>query len=937
MTLYKYWLPICLALLVMVCATPHRPVVAQTQTDSATEVESDDEQVDNEEEFEGEEFEEDEGEEFEEEEDEEFEEFEDEEFEEEEEGVEFLMEFRADLRRELEHLAESRTAILQRIESIDRLIKLTQQVPELEDAIVEAEEDENEDRVASLERQLERLETELNIWREIIELEGEMVGIEEDISDAEREEDDERLELLELLRDGFREIRDINQELLPVYLAGNEEAEARLEARKADIFTRKIEKPFRAIDTLEQLREAEEEEDDSLIEELQGKLETLIRDATGRSEPDNEKQVAKPRILPVVINPQTLAQYENVNLQEEVEPLLRQYCFDCHSNDSSSGELNLEKLLAVSPIVTKRDQWINVIEQSRNHVMPPEDGDQPTTAEREKIVLSLHNAIHNFDYSRIDDPGFETARRLTHREYSNTVRDLFGIDIDVVDRFPTDLTATSGFDNSANSLFIQPLLLERYLGIAEHVVTTALPDTPRTAEEHAAHERIFGGISGRDSVAARNLLERFLTRAYRRPPRPLELDRFTRQIETAIRNGADFETAVKATLQAVLITPSFLLLTESEPEQDIANSDQPYAITDWELASRLSYFLWASMPDDELLEHAKTGQLREPAVLKAQVSRMLADPKSDTLGSVFTAQWLGSQHLGTRVRMDPIDNPWCTDSLMAAMRDETAMFFNSIVRENRPVTSLIESDYTFMNEELANHYRIEGVQGDAMRRVSVDPQRRGGIFGQGALLAVTAFPGRTSPVVRGKWILDNVLGTPPPPPPPNVSELSEEVAENRRLSFRQKLELHREKPNCYACHSQMDPLGFSLEQFDWFGRYRSRQGRRRIDAKGELPNGTEFVGLAGLKQVIVEQRDEDLLRQVSQKMLSYALGRQLEYYDEPAIRKIVRLAKTDQMRMQTIITEIVNSYPFRFKKKRPAATLSAATQTLNATQTAQNQ
>ena len=374
---------------------------------------------------------------------------------------------------------------------------------------------------------------------------------------------------------------------------------------------------------------------------------------------------------------------------------------------------------------------------------------------------------------------------------------------------------------------------------------------------------------------------------------------------------ANFKSAVKATLQTILITPSFLLLNESDqPKQTGA-----FRINDFELASRLSYFLWASMPDDELLELARQNKLSDPTVLQTQVTRMLDNAKSETLGSTFAAQWLGSHHLGVRVRLDPIDNPWCTETLMSAMRLETSMFFNSLIRSNRPITELITADYTFLNEELAKLYRIQGVQGAAMRKVSLKTNKRGGIFGQGSLLAVTSFPYRTSPVVRGKWILDNVLGTPPPPPPPNVSDLSEEVEENERLSFREKLELHRVKPNCYACHSQMDPLGFSLEQFDWFGRYRTRRGRRRIDAQGELPNGTKFDGISGLKQVIVDQRHDDLIRQVSSKMLSYALGRQLEFYDEVAIRGIVERVMNDNDRFRTLIHEIVKSYPFQYKQR----------------------
>jgi len=849
-------------------------------------------------------------------------------------GLGELMWVRRMLGGRLEDLNDKVERTKDRIRQLDKFIAVSKKTAALEEQIAIAEERGDDAAAKKLTEQFERLETEIGLREEMMELEFELEEATENLEEAEREEEDDRIELLEVVVDGLRTSAAISAELLPLKLDGKDSEAEPLEVRKALILTNQVEKPFRALRTLEELYDAEETEDEEAIEELSKKLDKLRSDISSFMErgetsedPSEQTKAAVPQLQPIVVNEQTLAQFANLDLHRDVAPLLKTYCFDCHSNDESSGELNFEQLLATSPIVRKRDQWVNVIEQAKNHVMPPEDAEQPSDDERKKIVLALHNAIYNFDYSEIDDPGFESAKRLTHREYSNTVRDLFGIDIDVVDRFPDDLTATSGFDNSANSLFIQPLLMERYIGIAEHVVNTALPDKPTTAEQRNAHARIFGKVVDRSAIktvgsrseprpSAREVMGAFLTRAYRRPAKQAELDRFSQQIERGVTSGQSFEEAVKATIQTVLITPSFLLRSESNPA-----TDEKFAIDDWELASRLSYFLWASMPDDKLLELAKSKKLRDPVVLSKQVDRMIADEKSNSLGTNFAAQWLGSQHLGVRMRLDPIDNPWCTETLMAAMRDETSMFFNTLIRENRPVTEMVNADYTFLNAELAKLYRIKGVEGDEMRRVSLKTDKRGGIFGQGSLLAVTSFPGRTSPVVRGKWILDTVLGTPPPPPPPNVSELSEEIEGKRRLSFREKLELHREKPNCYACHSQMDPLGFSLENFDWFGRYRTRRGRGRIDSKGKLPNGTEFAGLAGLKKVVVEERRDDLIRQLTQKLLSYGLGRQLEYYDEPAIRKI--LSQVDQTEgsggeatMQQLIHAIVESDPFQYKKIR---------------------
>ena len=293
---------------------------------------------------------------------------------------------------------------------------------------------------------------------------------------------------------------------------------------------------------------------------------------------------------------------------------------------------------------------------------------------------------------------------------------------------------------------------------------------------------------------------------------------------------------------------------------------------------------------------------------------MLRDNRSSALGHEFASQWLKFEHVGTRVRLDPIDNPWCTDSLMKAMRDESAMFIQSLVQENRPVHSLVNANYTYLNEELARHYRIRGIQGDHMRRVTLNDNRRGGIFGHGSILAVTSFPGRTSPVVRGKYILDDVLGTPPPPPPPDAGELEESIARKKNLTLKEKLEIHRGNPQCAGCHAKIDPLGFSLENYDWFGRYRDERRGKPIDTEGQLPNGHKFAGLEGLREVIISQRLDDLTRQITRKMLSFGLGRQLEYFDELAAQQILAAVKRDNYRFHTLISEIVNSYPFQWKR-----------------------
>ena len=590
---------------------------------------------------------------------------------------------------------------------------------------------------------------------------------------------------------------------------------------------------------------------------------------------------------------------------QHVASMLKQACADCHSGESASGDLDVDALLRVQPLVVNRKHWLNIIQQLKVRSMPPPDADQPTEADRRTMVAWLTNTIDNFDYSTVQSPGYEPARRLTHEEYNNTIRDLTGIDIRPADRFPNDLTASSGFENSANSLFVQPLLLERYLGAAEAIVDTAWPEQPTTDAQKQAWKKLSGDVE-LNSNNAEQVLRKFLVRAYRRKVSDKEVGRLKSRFEGQVKSGATVKAAMRDILRIVLVSPSFLIRSEQQTE----SPGKPWRISDYELASRLSYFLWASTPDEPLLDLARTGRLHEPSLLRAQVQRMLDDPRSGTLGTIFAAQWLGFTNL-PRVQRDQIDNPWATDSLVDAMAAESAMLFESIVAEDQKIDRLINADYTFVNSELAKHYRMKAVQGDKMQRVSLADSPRRGILGHGSILAITSFPGRTSPVVRGNWVLSSLLGTPPPPPPPNASEFDDRIRESRRLTQRQKLERHRTNPNCYGCHSQIDPLGFALEEFEWFGRYR---GSRRIDSSGKLPGGESFKGLKGLSQALIEERVDDLVKQVTRKMLSYALGRQLEYYDEATVRSLANTLNENDRKLRSLIYAIVKSDAFQMKQ-----------------------
>jgi hypothetical protein len=614
-----------------------------------------------------------------------------------------------------------------------------------------------------------------------------------------------------------------------------------------------------------------------------------------------------------------LATAESPVLQNEDDMvfLLEEYCFSCHKSSKKRGDLDLESMLKERPLVKNLDSWTSVLLRLENKEMPPaKRKSRPSDEDYTDLIHWLNPQINEFDYSKVKNPGYEGARRLTNEEYDYTVSDLMGIELRPSEKFPQDLTGTSGFSNSANTLFLQPVQLDKYFSAAEEVVVAALPETPLTDAHRRARELLLiaePSATLSEDDAARQVLKNFLNRAYRRTASEEELNDILAHYTALRENGDTYDSSIRRTIQLVLISPSFLFRIE-----DVQSDDEAYRISSQDLANRLSYFLWATAPDDELMSLAAQDLLFDEETLNAQVSRMLLDRRAERLGTSFAAQWLGFDALGTRLRLDPIDNPWCTDSLMDSMRAETSLFINDLIRNDRPLQELLTADYTFLNEELANHYEVQevyNIEGDEMRRVTLEDRNRGGILGQGSLMAITSHPGETSPVLRGFWVLDTILGTPPPPPPPSVQgEFDEKIQRNRRLTQREKLEMHRADKSCAACHDEMDPLGLSLQNFDYFGRWRERLDGDKIDASGIMASGTEFDGPSGLKKVLVSEHFDDLTRQVTKKMLSYALGRQLAWYDEPAIRTITARLEEEDYSFQTLINEVVQSYPFQYKK-----------------------
>ena len=421
-----------------------------------------------------------------------------------------------------------------------------------------------------------------------------------------------------------------------------------------------------------------------------------------------------------------------------------------------------------------------------------------------------------------------------------------------------------------------------------------------------------------EEPCAEKIISALAHRAFRRPVSDSDVKPLLALYERGRREGT-FENGVEMALRAMLVSPDFLFRIERDPAGLAPGS--VYRVNDFELASRLSFFLWSSIPDDELLNLAEQGKLKDPAVLSRQVSRMLDDNRSKSLVSNFAGQWLYLRNLA-QVKPDPDEFPEFDSSLRQSLQRETELFFTEILRSNRPVTELLDSNFTFVNQRLAEHYGISNVYGSQFRRMAVTDPNRGGLLGQGSILTVTSYPNRTSVVQRGKWILENLLGAPPPPPPPDVPNLKPHGQDGNLLTMREQMEQHRSNATCAACHSRMDPLGFALENFNGIGKWRTKDADRIIDASGKLPDGTQFDGVAGLKHALLTSRREDFIATVAERLLTYALGRGLESYDRPAVRSIVREASgasgddksVPSPSFRALIDAIVKSAPFQMRR-----------------------
>ena len=444
-----------------------------------------------------------------------------------------------------------------------------------------------------------------------------------------------------------------------------------------------------------------------------------------------------------------------------------------------------------------------------------------------------------------------------------------------------------------------------------------LGPTDVAAEEYPElHRRILPrkAPAGGELAYAREVLTSLVARAYRRPAREAEIAKLVSLVDGVIRDGGRFEEGIQLALQAVLVSPYFLYRWEVDPEKlqpGVGRDLGPF-----EIASRLSYFLWSSMPDDTLFALARSGELAKREVREAQVRRMLADPKASALVKYFGGQWLQIRNLD-QSEPDATVFPTWDAGLREAMHRETELFLDAIVREDRRITELLDADFTFVNGRLARHYGIPGIEGDEFRRVALAPGTgRGGVLTQGSVLTITSVPTRTAPVLRGKWILEQILGTPPPPPPPNVPPIEEGAEAAKNATFRQRLELHRSKAECMPCHQKMDPLGFALENYDGIGAWRTTDGGRPIDNSAELPGGRKFEGATGLKAVLTQH--PDFPKALASKLLTYALGRGLEPSDRRAIQGLIERMTKNDFKFSALLLGVVESEPFLRRHPEPA-------------------
>ncbi len=609
----------------------------------------------------------------------------------------------------------------------------------------------------------------------------------------------------------------------------------------------------------------------------------------------------------------------------DIAPVITKYCVACHSGAQPKGDILLrfdDEAEARSRAVTSDEFWDKVAAEVESGRMPPATSkNRPTDGEKQLLSSWIKNDVLSMGGK--PDPGPVVVHRLNNREYANTIRELLYLpaDYNASADFPADERG-DGFDNNSSTLVISPTLIERYLATAEKAVNLAL-SPPKAADIKdtnvntgnpltAPSKGVKGEFDNWQALVRLNI-EVFLPRAWRRPVTKEEIDGVMKFAAISFANDGESQNkATGLTMRAALLSPNFLFRLEQDPAPD--GSGKVYALTEPQLASRLSYFLWSTMPDDALMKQAADGTLRQN--LGPQITRMLQDPKAISLTNDFLGQWLEIRGLEHTPNVDK--------ALLASMRTETEQFFKYIVDNDRPITDLLDADYSFVDARLAKLYGIPGVTGDEFRKVQLDPLKRGGFITQASFLTLTSKPLgtglRTSPVVRGKFILENLFNQKIPPPPPDVPALALDTNTQLKGTVRQIFEQHREHPTCAGCHARMDPYGFALENYGGMGEWRDTDNGIAVDASGEI-NTKKFVTPADFRKVL-QDRKGDFRRAVVRKVFSYALGRGIQGVDRPAIDQIVAQVEKEGDKFSSVIVNVARSFPFQNAR---SSTVTAST------------
>lgn len=598
------------------------------------------------------------------------------------------------------------------------------------------------------------------------------------------------------------------------------------------------------------------------------------------------------------------------------QAFLRQYCEKCHQDKGAAGGFRLSRVATEESLSTEAAKWLSLTHRMTNGEMPPKGSPAPPIEAREGFAKWVEETVRSRACAAGIVPGKALIRRLNRDEYAATLRDLLDMHMDIAKSLPVDGAGGEGFDNAAETLFLSPLHSEKYLELAKFAMEFA-------SKEYKSHERIFVAKPGPGVTAdqaARTIIKVFLPRAFRRPVTEAEGLPYLELFKAAQKQGETFEASVLFALRGVLVSPNFLFRVEPTN-----TSPAPRALDDFAVASRLSYFLWGSMPDELLTDLAAKGKLQDPEVLKQMVRIMMRNDRSMGFAERFVEQWLHTRDLSGDKAPDAKLFPEMAkdEDLRSDIRYQPIMFFREVFLQNLSLENFLDSKYTIGTRKLERHFGLKLAlkpnQTSQPHWVPLpEKSNRGGLLGMPAVLTVSSYPYRTSPVLRGAWILESILGTPPPPPPANVPPLEEAPAGAAPKSVRERLAQHRANAVCASCHSRIDPFGFALENYDVTGKWRSEEAGKPIDASAELIDGTKFSGPEELRKVLLDRKDL-FVRHLTNKMLGYALGRGLTLQDSCTVDAIVAKVKENGYSSRTLLEEVVTSVPFRNQAGMPAS------------------